>query len=1194
MYLKNIDIQGFKSFANKMNLQFNTGITGIVGPNGSGKSNVADAVRWVLGEQSAKQLRGSKMEDVIFSGTENRRPLGYAQVAITIDNSDSKLPIDFTEVTVARKVFRSGESEYSINGSTCRLKDVQELFFDTGIGREGYSIIGQGQVDHIVNSKPEERRELFDEAAGIVKYKKRKNDAEKKLNDSMSNLDRVNDIISELELQVGPLEEQSEIAKLYLQYKEEQKQHDVAIFIQEYSRLKEQITILEEKEKIVQQDLEHTNIEYEAIKKQHDSFQEENESLEVRLQEVRNSFSKDQIAVEKAEGEIKVMNEQIGALKISIDQFTNRIQEIKTEIEDKDCEKAEIISKKSVLDVKLDDLINKQDEIEEELERVSGRISQKESEANTNQSNIIEFLNQKASVDAKKQRFETMREQSNFKKIELNQKHLKNKSELELQDNLRNDFLAELNVHKKKTAELYDYKNMSQEELNKIQIKLQEAIQQQNKMQEQYHHTKSTLEAKQGVVEHYDGYSEAIKQIMSKKAANQGIIGVVADIIKVKKQYETSIETALGASIQNVVTDNESTAKALIEFLKKNKLGRATFLPLSSLSSRPNQNAKAIQAEKGVIGMASTLIEYDDSYKNLVESLVGRVVVVDTIENAIALARKYNQSLRIVTLEGESFSPGGAITGGNMRHKNNLLGRKREIEELEHQLIHIEKELSETQLTIEKLKENKNGVRERLVSIDKEIQETAININSATLNLKQAENRMAEIAEMKEDIIKELKQIEEQLEELTVAENVLLEQLSDFEGKQEEANLLIKTLSSTISQEREEESKVREALNKIKVEVSALEVDNSHLIENIKRLTREKEKLSDEITKLRANIAVNVNEVQKKQKNMDEIQANVAASKSKIEANSKLIEELSKEKEKISKTLRVYFTKRDEFSSKQSNLDKDLFRISAAKEKNNEQNESIINYMWEEYELTYSSAMELKGEEEQPLSQLRKRVTELKNSIKDLGIVNVNAIEDYKNVKERYEQMSVQREDLLLAKDNLLEIIEELDEAMRNQFAENFAKIQDRFQVVFRELFGGGKASLELVEGEDILEAGVKIIAQPPGKKLQNMILLSGGEKAFTAIALLFAIQSLKPSPFCLLDEIEAALDDSNVIRFANYLGKLTKDTQFIIITHRKGTMEAADALYGITMQEKGISTLVSVKLIEHELDEMEMKQMVN
>ncbi|MDF2819979.1 MAG: hypothetical protein K0R15_420 [Clostridiales bacterium] len=1186
MYLKSIDIQGFKSFANKMNLQFNTGITGIVGPNGSGKSNVADAVRWVLGEQSAKQLRGSKMEDVIFSGTENRKPLGFAQVAITIDNSDAKLAIDFTEVTVARKVYRSGESEYSINGSTCRLKDVQELFFDTGIGREGYSIIGQGQVDQIVNSKPEERRELFDEAAGIVKYKKRKNIAEKKLDESMLNLDRVNDILGEIELQVGPLKEQSEVAKNYLLYKAELKQYDIDIFIQEYSRVKEQVTALEEKEQIVEYDLATTKKEYEQIKEQHDLYQQKSEALEIRLQEIRESFSHDQIAVEKAEGEIKVLNEQIAALKNSVEQYNLRIVELQKEIEEKNIEKAKFINDKSLLDVKLDDLVNKQDEIEETLEAVVNRISQKESEASLNQSNIIEYLNQKSSVDSKKQRFEAMREQSNIKKTELNQRHLKNRSEVEQQENLKKQYFDEIEFLNKKTNQLIEYKQLSQDEINKILNKLQEESNKQNKTQQLFHQIKSTLEVKQGVAEHYDGYSDAIRQIMNKKTTTPGIIGVVADIVKVDKKYEIAIETALGGSIQNIVTDNEATAKQLIEHLKTNKLGRATFLPLTSLTSRPNANSDAILKEKGVVGMASSLIECEDKYRNLVESLVGRVVVTNTVDDAILLARKFNQTLRIVTLEGESFSPGGAITGGNVRHKNNLLGRKREIEELEEQLTGITKELSDYEKSIEKLKYEQNGVEERITKLGLEQQEVALSLNSAKMNYKQAENRILEIAEAKEDIIKELHQIEDQLKDLNTAESGLSEQLGEFKGKQEEANLKIKELTELILKDKEEEKKVREVLNKIRIDVSTLEADDGHLIENIKRLTREKDKVSEEISKLKVNINSNAEDINVKQQCIANVTSSVDTSRETIENTAKIIETLIKEKEEINSKLKVFFEKRDELGSKQTNLDKELFRLTTAKEKNVEQNEQIINYMWEEYELTYSSAAELKSENETSLVTLRKRISEIKGLIKELGIVNVNAIDDYKTLKERYEQMSVQRQDLLLAKENLREIIAELDEAMRKQFAESFAKIQEQFQVVFKELFGGGKATLELVEGEDILEAGVKIVAQPPGKKLQNMVLLSGGEKAFTAIALLFAIQGLKPSPFCLLDEIEAALDDANVTRFANYLHKLTKETQFIIITHRKGTMESADALYGITMQEKGISTLVSVKLIANELND--------
>ena len=948
MYLKNIEVQGFKSFAQKINFEFHNGITGIVGPNGSGKSNVGDAVRWVLGEQSAKQLRGGNMQDVIFSGTELRKPLSFASVAITLDNSDHKLPVDFEEVTVTRRLYRSGESEYRINGSSCRLKDINEMFYDTGIGKEGYSIIGQGQIDKILSGKPEERRELFDEAAGIVKFKRRKNTTLKKLEEEQQNLVRVTDILSELTKQLEPLERQSETAKIYLAKRENLKELDVNMFLLEYEHTGKLLKELEEKTRIAEGQLKEAQDAHSRTRDEYERLEKSLEELNEHMDALREASRDRAIRRQQLEGEINVLHEQILAGEQNDSHYRSRLSTIQEDTKKKTADKEALDEQKADLQSGLKETSQKLKEEQDKLENIQSNIEECTQAVEDGKNEIIEILNSRANTKGKAQRFDAMMEQLDIRKAGISQRILSLKTQEEEQQSAINEAKAEYDAITEAIAATNQEGSRLTKEIREIQESMKQQSTQLEAGQTAYHREASRLESLRNITERYDGYGNSIRRVMEQKDQVPGIRGVVADIIHVEKNYEIAIETALGGSIQNIVTDNEQTAKQMIEFLKKNRYGRATFLPLNSISARGDFNQRGALNEPGAIGLASGLVTADREYAGLIGYLLGRVLVVDNIDHAIAIARKYRHSIRMVTLEGESLSPGGSMTGGAFKNNSNLLGRRREIEELEKKVKELAAQYNAIRQSLVENRTKRNEMRDTVASLQQKLREQSIQQNTARMNIEQLEKKAEEI--------------------------------------------------------------------------------------------------------------------------------------------------------------------------------------------------------------------------------------------RALGSVNVNAIEDYRELLERHTFLNGQYNDLLEAEKTLEQIIKELDEGMRKQFSEKFGEIQKEFDKAFKELFGGGRGTLELAEDEDILEAGIRIISQPPGKKLQNMMQLSGGEKALTAIALLFAIQNLKPSPFCLLDEIEAALDDSNVGRFAGYLQKLTKNTQFIIITHRRGTMNAADRLYGITMQEKGVSTLVSVDLVENQL----------
>ncbi len=1183
MYLKSIEIHGFKSFANKIKFDFHNGITGIVGPNGSGKSNVADAVRWVLGEQRIKQLRGGSMQDVIFSGTELRKPLGYAYVAITLDNSDHSLSIDYDEVTVSRRLYRSGESEYMINGSTCRLKDVNELFMDTGIGKEGYSIIGQGQIDQILSSKPEDRRNLFDEAAGIVKFKARKDTAIKKLEEEKINLTRLSDILSELEKQVGPLEKQSEVAKEYLKYKERLKTLDVNMFLVENRSQKQQLEETSKNLDVATEALEESKVSYERTKEEYEGIQTQIEEVDRAIEEASARITDSSVKREKLEGQIGILKEKINSATENEAHFKKREKDEREKLELRNAERDKYLEEKELIDKEALGLSSDRDKARKELESVLSQIEDINDKIEGCKATIIETLGTRANIKSSLSSFDTLEEQVRIRKAELTGKLVSARSDEARQEETLMKLRGEFDAVTAEISEMNKKKRETDQEIVSIKEMLIKKDGDLRKNQELCQKEKSRLEALANITERYEGYGGSVKKVMERKDDTEGIIGVVADIIKTEAKYETAIEVALGGNIQNVVTDNEETAKKMIGYLKQTKAGRVTFLPLTSLGNVPELKAKEVLSEPGVLGMCDELVNTDPRYKAVAKAMLGRIVAVDKVDNALKIARKYHYTIRMVTLEGELLVPGGAISGGAFKNNSNLLGRRREMDELEKNISKYSETIDKIETEISEAKKKRNDLRTLAEDLRTSLQEKFIAQNTARINVENEEKRQEEQKGNYTDLKQENDEIEKNLREIATGREEALLQLKESQELEQSCSEQVTAYQTQLEGLHGIEEEENEKVAKWDIQYEKVKQRQEFQKANLDRIEADIRAEEEALSEILETMKKNEESLEQNKKDIEQIRLTIEASADVQSDASRELEEKRKAKAELTLSQKEFFGKTEELNKQMSDLEKEVIRLSGRKEKFQESIESHINYMWNEYEITLTDAANMRDEDMTDIPAMRKEIGSLKDSIRKLGDVNVNAIEDYKNLMERYTFMKTQHDDLVEAELQLKEIIKDLDENMRRQFIEQFRLINVEFDKVFKEMFGGGKGSLELAEGEDVLEAGIRINAQPPGKKLVNMMQMSGGEKALTAIALLFAIQNLKPSPFCLLDEIEAALDENNVVRFARYLHKL-KNTQFIVITHRRGTMESADRLYGITMQEKGVSTLVSVNLIDKEL----------
>ena len=1180
MYLKRLELQGFKSFADKTILELMPGITTVIGPNGSGKSNISDAIRWVLGEQSMKSLRGTKSMDIIFAGTQNRKSLGFAEASLVFDNSDGALPIEYTEVTVTRKIYRSGETGYFINKVPCRLKDVLELFMDTGIGKDGYSIIGQGKIDEILSNKSEDRRHIFEEAAGIVKYRTRKQESEKKLEHTKLNLLRINDILTEIEGNLEPLQIQADKAKKYLNLREELKSIEIGLFVYNIEKYKQELEKVVQDIDVMQTQCNDEEGRLERIKILKEELKSSIDEITETIENMSNIGFESQKQIEQLNSDINVAktriannNENNDRYLKEIDEQNAKIQELKEEIEQKEAKKDNLKQNKEKFEKELN-------EKQEELDKLTEKLSSKELEIEGYKHTVEENTDKKYELQS-----EINAQNINYQNFEKRQVQIKQ----EMQSTISELDSTRLNKEDiaKQFNEIENKKNKAQNSLNEVAKQREEANQKIKSFESNINILSSEMRIKESRLKFLietekekEGYIKSVKSLLKDceniKELGKGMNGVLANIIEVPDELQTAIEMCLGASLQNIVTETETDAKRLVEHLRKNNLGRASFLPISSVKGRKLDKIKG--NESGVVGIASDLVKYNKKYEQIILNLLGRTVIVDNMDIAIRVAKQNDYTFRIVTTEGDLINPSGAITGGSVAKKTvNILGRSKEIEKLE-------KEVNELRVKIKKLEDEKQeyeesieGILELSANLEKELQEIdityatekqkVISINENIEKLEKRLNRLKEeqanLEKQKEEAVStkgdlqvEINKIVEQNGELSKIINEFAELNKDDQKYIDDLNFDITNLKISVSSFDESEASIQEIQERINQEL-----ENAHTsIEN-------KNAQIEQIKKDNENLEKLIQEILQK---IEEVKESVNSSSSKIE---ELKNERTQKSEKLSK-------QEDELTAKFKvieDLKGQLVKLDVKKTKIDEDINGIINKMWEEYELTPNNAEQYQKPENVALTQ--KRVNSLRNEIRELGSVNVDSIEEYKNLKDRYDFMSEQRLDLENTMSKLRKVISDMTQIMKEQFKEKFKVINKNFGEVFAELFGGGKAELTLEDEENILECGIEITVQPPGKKLQNMMLLSGGEKAFTAIALLFAILKINPAPFCVLDEIEAALDDVNVFRYADYLKKFTEHTQFLVITHRKGTMEAADSVYGVTMEESGISKLLSMKL---------------
>ncbi|WP_432665133.1 chromosome segregation protein SMC [Wukongibacter baidiensis] len=1183
MYLKKLEAHGFKSFADKIEIDFKNGITGIVGPNGSGKSNVIDSVRWVLGEQSPKTLRGSRMEDIIFNGTTHRKPLGAAEVSLTFNNSEKFLPIDYSEVTITRRLYRSGESEYLINKTPCRLRDIRELLMDTGIGIDGYSLIGQGQIDSILSNKPDERRQLFEEAAGIVKFKSRKSEAEKKLNNTNQNLLRIEDILGELELRIGPLKIQSEKAKTFLELSEELKELELNLFLKEIDDVKLKLKSEEEQLSIVR--AQHTdylskkeNIEGEQIEcqKKIDDLQDNIQSLKDNFYEIKN-------LIKQLEGDRVLYQEKIQNIQNNMTRIESEVENISSEDKNIHIELSKLLEEKEQLESLLAEnnelLISENSKYDTNIKL----IGDKQDKLEALKSKVIEILNLVSSTKSEVNSIKTMKDniENRIRKIK-DEKQSISDNEKENLENLKmaSEELEKIREsYKEKTFEKEKLINSNNDYTNKHRELLKKYEIDKNNLRDMQSQRK-LLDAME---KSYEGFSTSVRKTLqickNEREIGKGVHGVVAELMSIPKEYEIAMEVALGYSMQNIVCNDEGDAKRIIKYLKKNNLGRVTFFPLSNVSSWQKRDiSRETKALEGYIGVASELISCSKEYSNLFTYLLGKTLIVDNIDSAVKISKSIKK-YKIVTLDGDVINPGGTITGGSYKSKiANVFSRKRRLSELEDKISDLSKLTVENEKDLEALKNKIEEVNEKLKSNSASIEETKLmqlkqenivmNIKNQGESLGQSMNNLkSELDELKvelEDMDDSVREKEVKIKELESENLSLQENIKEINGlvsdKQEEADSLkeyitgIKVKSASIKGKRENSLS---EIDRIKNTIEVWKNNRLSRENELKELETEKEMYIEELEKIQ--ISINDNDILSKQ-----IDYNI----------NKYTEERNVWNEKNKDLL----SKIDNIDNALDDLKESLHKIEVKKARLELQHDNYIKKIWEKYELSYMDALDHRSEIEN-LSKASSRINYLNKEVKKLGEVNLSSIKEYEEVNERYSFLNSQKEDLIKAKDSLDQVIRELEATMKKQFVKSFHQINENFSVIFNQLFSGGKAKLVLDDSGDVLEGNIEIIAQPPGKKLQNLTLLSGGEKALTAIALLFSILRTKPTPFCILDEIEAALDDVNIFRFAEFLREFSKNSQFIVITHRKGTMEIIDYLYGITMQEYGVSKVVSVKL---------------
>ncbi len=1181
MFLKRLETVGFKSFAERVTVDFVPGVTAVVGPNGSGKSNITDAIRWVLGEQSAKSLRGGKMQDVIFSGSDSRNALNFAEVSLVLDNEDHALPIDYQEVSVTRRVYRSGESEFYINKQTCRLKDIIDLFMDSGLGREAFSIISQGKVEEILSSKAEERRSIFEEAAGVLKYKQRKQKAEYKLAETQENLHRVEDIIYEIENQLEPLKEQASVAKDYLEKKEELEHHEVSLLVAEIESLHGQWESLkEELQKQKDQEVQlNTKIQNEEAKVEDerghiqaldDSIEELQESLLVLTQELENLEGKKELLSER--------NKHYAQNRSKLEEDLEQQRVRKTELEEQHNQESSRLSENEQTRNETNEKLK---EIKQKLEASQENNEEKIEEL---KSEYIEQLNSQAAKRNEKQSVGQQLEQIELKKTRL-------------QDKFKNLLEERTGLHEQKTTIETEVQNAIEErqeleqQLQRINTELEheeeDFQEQQSKLYQGYQHLeklKSKKEMLEDMKEDFAGFFHGVKAVLKARENGnlEGVHGAIAELIDIPSEYVTGIETALGAQAQHVVMDNESQARGAINWLKKTNNGRATFLPLPSIQSKfiPQDRLSVAKKHEGFVGVAADLIEFDTSYEKVIRHLLGNIIITKTLKDANDIANSTGRRFRIVTLEGDVVNPGGSMTGGAQKNnKQSVFTREKELQELQTKLQDFETRTEQYEQRVKKLKEEIQEKQQKRSELQEKVEHARYKEQESKGRLREVELQKKNANEHLQLYDQDKAQYDEDQKQLQEKSQSLKEELESVEQSLQSIQSSIDELSAQQHSQKTSQEHLQQELNALQVKLAEQDAQVQNQKEKTKNVQEQLDTLNASISRYEEDLQ-NLDDINNSTESPEELDAQIEEKRKQKESNTELIRARRENRSQRSQSIEDIEHELKEIKRQHHSLTQEIQDKEVKANRLDVELENRLEQLRAEYMLTFEKARATYPKTED-MEEAQKRVKLIKRAIEDLGNVNIGAIEEYDRIQERHSFLTDQQNDLLEAKSTLFDVISEMDGEMQRRFEHTFSQIREEFTVVFKELFGGGNADLRMTDPNNILETGIDIVAQPPGKKLQHLGLLSGGERALTAIALLFAILRVRPVPFCVLDEVEAALDEANVNRFAQFLKEFSKDTQFIVITHRKGTMEEADVLYGVTMQESGVSKLVSVRLEE-------------
>ncbi|SCH10192.1 Chromosome partition protein Smc [uncultured Clostridium sp.] len=1178
MYLKRLELKGFKSFPTKTDIVFKEGVTAIVGPNGSGKSNISDAVRWVLGEQSVKSLRGEKLEDVIFAGTDTKKPMNYCEVALTIDNSDNQLDLEFSEVTIKRRAYRNGESEFFLNNKSCRLKDIKEILLDTGIGKDGYSIIEQGKVDEILSNNPVNRRKVFDEACGISKYRYKKQEAERNLKSTKENLERIDDIYIEIENQLKPLFNQQLKAKKYIDLKEKLKTIEVNSFIKEIEDL--------------EQELKEVNKHNELLESQSCEIEKEKLNIENNFNQTNKDIEEMDESINKSIDYINSIKSVISQKDYEINLINERIKNFSSEIERKNKEASDVKEKLSDDKLSLQNLQSQKLEKENQISKLEESIKIIELK-NTNKKVSIESLNNKienlkddiinllskkqdasnklSTLNANKENINSRSETIDSDINELSEKLNDKKSELD-------KLTLKLNLENKKNDDL-------KEEIQSLNLKLKDLVEKNNNFERKIQNNmyslndyKSKLNIYIDMENHYEGFNRGVKEVLKNKSL-QGIYGALGQVVSVDEKYEKAIEAALGAYMQNIITKDEHSAKFAINYLKSNNLGRVTFLPMNIIRSN-KIDTRNIRSSTNYIGVASDLISYDEKYKNILENILGRTIIIDNIDNGIKFAKETNHKFKIVTLDGEILNPGGSLTGGSLRTNGNILSRKRLISEYTEKIKSMNIETENLVKTKEEVGKSIIETRETIEICKLDLSNIEKDVILSKSNISRLNDEINTLQENSNKLESEKSQLGSYLNETLEKTNFINREISDIDNRHNENKKQIALLSEELINNTNSYEEYKTEFDELNLDLVKYKQMYQGLIKDIERISKENKEYEEKVKILESSSKHQEKQILELEENIKLEQNEKENLNNQLKHSNESLENKKILKDDLKQKLDEFNKELKSADRKFIDLKESLFKLQGKFERLKSLKETYINKLYENYELTFVQAVEFKDEN---VVIDKKLLESLKREIRNLGNVNVDSIKEYEEVKERYDFYKEQKQDLEESIEVIEKLIADLEENMKIEFEVKFNEINENFKFVYKRLFGGGHGVLTILDKDNILESDIEITAQPPGKKMKNLSLLSGGEKALTAISILFSILLAKPTPFCILDEIEAPLDDANIARFGDFLKELAQDTQFIAVTHRRGTMEAADYIYGVTMQEKAISKVISLKLKEAE-----------